>query len=152
MKKLVYKKRKGLTTRALVRIAGLFIAVAGLALAGYTFFPLVSYEIYIQPAFANQAFASPIPQATIISQDSITSLIQNTANQLSHLGSQNDNSWLPPTSADQYKEVGVTEQLSNYYISIPALGIENAYVSTLDNNVNPSSNPLPRNCLAPKCW
>jgi sortase A len=32
--------------------------------------------------------------------------------------------------------VGVTEQLSNYYLSIPALGIENEYVSMLDNNVN----------------
>jgi sortase A len=149
MKKLVYKKRKGLTTRTLVRLAGLFIAVLGLTLAGYTFFPLISYEIYIQPAFANQTFTSPIPQTTIISQDSLTSLFQNTANQLSHLGSQNDNSWLPPTSADQYKEVGVTEQLSNYYISIPHLGIENAYVSTLDNNVNLHLIHFPGTALPP---
>src|SRR5579872_2996539 len=100
MRKVLYKKRSGLSPRMLARLGGLFIAVIGLTLAGYTFFPLVSYEIYIQPAFANQTFASPIPQTTIISQDSITSLIQNTANQLSHLGSQTDNSWLPPTSAD----------------------------------------------------
>jgi sortase A len=149
MRTVVYKKRTGVTPRMLMRFAGLVVALGGLLLAGYTFFPLVSYEIYIQPAFAAQAFASPIPQATIISQDSITSLIQNTANQLSHLGNPDDNSWLPPTSPDQYKEVGVTEQLSNYYISIPALGIENTYVSTVDNNVNLHLVHFPGTALPP---
>jgi len=136
MKKLVYKKSRSLNPRILMRFVGLFIALAGLGLAGYTFFPLVSYEIYIQPAFVGQAFASPIPQTTIITQDSITSLIQNTATELTHLGDPNDTSWLPPTSADQYKEVGVTQELSNYYLSIPSLGIEDTYVSTTDNDVN----------------
>ena len=149
MKKVVYKKGKGLTPRMLMRLTGLFVAIGGLALAGYTFFPLISYELYIQPAFAAQTFASPIPQTTIITQDSIKSLLQNTADQLSHLGNPNDNSWLPPTSADQYKEVGVTEQLSNYYISIPHLGIDNAYVSTLDNNVNLHLVHFPGTALPP---
>jgi len=132
-----------------MRLSGLFVAVAGLALAGYTFFPLISYEVYIQPAFASQTFASPIPQTTIITQDSIKSLLQNTADQLSHLGNSNDNSWLPPTSANQYKEVGVTEQLSNYYISIPRLEIDNAYVSTIDNNVNLHLVHFPGTALPP---
>jgi sortase A len=150
MRTVVYKKRTGfITPRMFMRFAGLAVAVCGLSLAGYTFFPLVSYEIYIQPEFAAQTFASPIPQTTIITQDSITSLLQNTANQLSHLGDANDNSWLPPTSPNQYKEVGVTEQLSNYYISIPQLSIENAYVSTLDNNVNLHLVHFPGTALPP---
>src|SRR5258708_6294929 len=149
MQRLVYKKGKGLSSRMLMRLCGFVVAVAGLALAGYTFYPLVSYEIYIQPAFASQAFASPIPQTTIITQDSFTSLLQNTANQLSHLGDANDTSWLPSTNADQYKEVGVTEQLSNYYISIPRLGIDNAYVSTTDNNVNLHLVHFPGTALPP---
>ena len=149
MRKLVYKKRKGLSPRALMRITGLVIAIAGLSLAGYTFFPLVSYEIYIQPAFASQSFASPIPQTTIIAQDTINSLLQNTANQLSHLGDGNDTNWLPPTTQDQYKQVGVTEGLSNYYISLPRLGIENAYVSTMDNNVNLHLIHFPGTALPP---
>src|SRR5579862_1381781 len=109
----------------------------------------MSYEIYIQPVFASQAFASPIPQTTIITQDAISSLLQNTANQLSHLGNPDDTSWLPPASTDQYKQVGVTEQLSNYYISIPSLGIEDAYVSTLDNNVNLHLIHFPGTALPP---
>jgi sortase A len=136
MHKLVYKKRR-INPRMLMRFVGLFIAVMGIALAGYTFFPLVSYEIYVQPAFASQAFASPIPQTTIVTQDStIKSLLQNTANQISHLGDPNDTSWLPATSPDQYKEAGVTEQLSNFYLSIPSLGIQDTYVSMTDNDVN----------------
>jgi sortase A len=43
---------------------------------------------------------------------------------------------LPPTDADQYKEVGVTEGLSNFYLAIPALHIPAEYVSMTDNDVN----------------
>jgi sortase A len=136
MRKLVYTKRRSINLRIVVRLCGLLVAVIGLSLAGYTFFPLISYEIYIQPAFASQAFASPIPQSTIITQTSIKSLLENTATQLSHIGNPDDTSWLPQTSPDQYKEVGVTEQLSNFYLTIPKLGIENAYVSMTDNDVN----------------
>jgi sortase A len=149
MRKVLYKKGKGLSLRLFMRLGGLFVAILGLSLAAYTFFPLISYEIYIQPAFASQSFASPIPQTTIITQDSITSLLQNTANQLRHLGNPDDTSWLPPTTSDQYKQVGVTEQLSNYYISIPHLGIEDAYVSTIDNNVNLHLVHFPGTALPP---
>ena len=149
MNKLVYRKRKGISPRTLLRFTGLFVAVLGFSLAGYTFFPLISYEIYIQPAFASQNFASPIPQNTIITQDAIKSLLQNTADQLSHFGDPNDNSWLPPTSPEQYKDMGVTEELSNYYISIPSLDIGNAYVSTTDNNVNLHLVHFPGTALPP---
>jgi sortase A len=136
MKKQFYTKSNSVNARVIMRFIGLFIALGGFGLACYTFFPLVLYEIYVQPAFNNQTFASPIPQTNVITQGSLSSLIQNTATQLSHLGDSDDNSWLPPTTSNQYKEVAVTEQLSNYYLSIPSLGIENEYVSMLDNNVN----------------
>ncbi|HWY80131.1 MAG TPA: sortase [Candidatus Sulfotelmatobacter sp.] len=149
MRKLVYRKRKGVSLRVLVRFTGLFVAVSGIMLALYTFFPLFSYVVYIMPAYASQSFASPIPQNTIITQDSIKSLLENTANQLTHLGNANDTSWLPPTSVDQYKQVGVTEQLSNYYLSVPRLGIDDAYVSTTDNNVNLHLIHFPGTALPP---
>lgn len=133
MKKVVYKKNSG-QARLIARLAGLFILIAGVGIAMYTFFPLISYELYIKPAFASQAFAAPIPQATILTQDSIQSLLKNTENQLSHLANPNSEDWLP--TANAYKNVGVTASLSNYYLSIPSLSIDNAYVSTTDNNVN----------------
>lgn len=136
MKKVVYKKSRTISSRIILRFTGLFILLLGLLLAGFTFYPLVAYEVYIQPAFASQAFASPIPQATIISGDTITSLLANTASQIGQLANPNDTSWLPPTSDDQYKEVGVTEGLSNFYLAIPALSIPAEYVSMTDNDVN----------------
>lgn len=136
MKKFVYKKSRTISSRMLVRITGLVILLLGFSLAAFTFYPLVAYEVYIQPAFASQSFASPIPQATIISQDTISSLLENTAHQLGQLADPNDTSWLPATSADQYREVGVTEGLSNFYLAIPALDIPAEYVSMTDNNVN----------------
>ena len=119
-----------------MRFVGLFILLAGFLLAAFTFYPLISYAVYIKPSFASQSFASPIPQTTIISQNTIASLLENTANQISQLANPNDTSWLPSTNADQYKEVGVTEGLSNFYLAIPALSIPAEYVSTTDNDVN----------------
>ena len=136
MKTRVYKKNAGKTMRIAARFAGLFALLIGVSLAMYTFFPLISYELYIKPAFASQSFAAPIPKTTIITQDYIQSLLKNTATQITHLGGENSQDWLPSSSANSYKEVGVTSSLSNYYLSIPTLGIDNAYVSTTDNNVN----------------
>lgn len=147
MRRQIYTKRKGLSPRLMIRLTGLGVLLSGLLLALYTFFPILSYEVYIKPAFASQAFASPIPQATVITQDSIKSLLQNTADQLSHIGDTNDTSWLP--SSSQYKQLGVTEQLSNYYLSMPSLGIEDAYVSTTDNNVNLHLIHFPGTALPP---
>jgi sortase A len=90
--------------------------------------------MYIKPLFVSQSFTSPIPQTTIMTQNNIQSLIRNTATQMSHMGDTTGKSWLPNTK--QYNNIAIIEKLSNYYLSIPSLGIDNAYVSTTDNNVN----------------
>lgn len=132
MKTQVYKKGSRKNIRQIVRFSGLFASLLGLVLGMYTFFPLISYELYIKPAFASQTFAAPIPQKTIITEDYIQSLFKNTANSLRNLGSNNSQSWMPTT----YKEMEIASQLSSYNISIPKLGITNAEVSTIDNNVD----------------
>ncbi len=118
--------------RKVVRFSGLFASLTGLVLGMYTFFPLISYELYIKPAFASQNFAAPIPQKTILTEDYIQSLFKNTATSLRSLGGNNAQGWMPTT----YKEMEIASQLSNYFISIPKLGITNANVSTIDNNVD----------------
>lgn len=132
MKTQVYKKGSRKNVRKIVRYSGLFTSIAGMILGMYTFFPLISYELYIKPAFASQSFAAPIPQKTIITQDYIQSLFRNTATSLRNLGGNNSQSWMPTT----YKEMEIASQLSSYNISIPKLGIDNANVSTIDNNVD----------------
>ncbi len=132
MKTQVYKKSNKKNVRKIVRFTGLFVSLVGLFLGMYTFFPLISYEIYIKPAFASQSFAAPIPKTTIITQDYIQSLLKNTATQLTRLTSQNGNTWLPTT----YKEMQITTQLSSYSLSIPKLGIDYANISTIDYDVD----------------
>lgn len=132
MKTQVYKKANRRNVRKIVRFSGLFASLLGLVLGMYTFFPLISYELYIKPAFASQTFAAPIPQKTILTEDYIQSLLKNTASSLSRLGSNNSQSWMPTT----YKEMEIASQLSSYNISIPKLGITNAEVSTVDNDVD----------------
>lgn len=132
MKTQIYKKGNRKDVRKIIRFSGLFSSILGIVLGMYTFFPLISYELYIKPAFASQTFAAPIPQKTIITQDYIQSLFKNTATSLRNLGANNAQGWMPTT----YKEMEVASQLSNYYISIPKLGIDNANVSTISNNVD----------------
>lgn len=132
MKTQVYKKANRRNVRKIIRFSGLFASLLGLCLGMYTFFPLISYELYIKPAFASQSFAAPIPQKTILTEDYIQSLFKNTATSLSRLGGSNSQSWMPTT----YKEMEIASQLSSYNISIPKLGITNAEVSTVDNDVD----------------
>lgn len=143
----MYKKNAGRKARLFARLSGLGILLIGLGLGMYTFFPLISYELYIKPAFASQSFAAPIPQTTVLTQDSIQSLLKNARSQINRLANPQADAWLPNENA--YKSVGVTASLSNYYLSIPSLGIDNAYVSTTDNNVNLHLIHFPGTALPP---
>ncbi len=145
MKKQIYKKSNIQKKRKLFRLSGLLFVIIGIALGMYTFFPLISYELYIKPAFASQSFASPIPKTTIITQDYIQSLFRNTAKSISHIGQTNNTSWLPAT----YKEMAIASQLSNYYLSIPKLGIDSAYVTTIDNDVDSHLVHFPGTAIPP---
>jgi len=145
MKKQVYKKSNKKNTRIILRFTGLFATLLGVCLGMYTFFPLISYELYIKPAFASQTYAAPIPKSTIITQDYIQSLLRNTARSIGSIGNNNKDGWLPTT----YKEMQITTQLSNYNLSIPTLGIDNAYVSAIDTDVDTHLVHFPGTALPP---
>lgn len=132
MKKQIYKKSNRVKNRLIIRLFGLVAVFTGLGLGMYTFFPLISYELYIKPAFASQSFAAPIPKTTIITQDYIQSLLRNTASSIGNIAKNNGQGWIPSA----YKEMAITTQMSNYNLSIPVLGIDNAYVSTIDVDVD----------------
>src|SRR5205823_1271348 len=100
--------------------------------AMYIFFPLLSWELYLKPVFAAQSFASPIPATTIITKGYIQSLWRNTANAFSGIDYSNVQNWVPST----VKVLAVNPQIASYFISIPKLTIENAVVSTVDNELD----------------
>jgi sortase A len=145
MQKQIYKKTKKRNTRKIIRFAGLGISVISLIFGLYIFFPLISWQLYLQPVFASQSFASPIPKTTIITKEYIKDLIRSTENTFSGTDYNNVQNWLPAS----YKEAQVTEQMSNYYISIPKLRIENAVVSTIDNDLSQHLVNFPGTAIPP---
>jgi sortase A len=128
----VYTKGKSRNIRKIIRFFGLGVSVTSFFVGIYIFFPLISWELYMKPVFASQSFASPIPKTTVITKQYIQSLLeaQNPFNTSDFSNVQN---WFPTTT---YKGAQVTGQTSSYSISIPKLTINNAYVSTLDTNVD----------------
>lgn len=141
----VYKKAHKKNIKKIARIFGLALLLSGFSLGLYAFFPILSWEFYIKPVFANQEYASPIPKTTIITKDYLQSLIQATANSFRSLDYTNAQSWLP----NAYQEMQVTTELSNYSLSIPELNIENAFVSATDNNVDKHLVHFPGTSLPP---
>ena len=131
MNKFIYKKSKKGNIKTIIRFAGLGLSTLGVIFSLYTFFPLLSWEIYVKPAFANQTIASPIPKTTIITKEQIQSLLRNRATSLNGRDYSKAQNWLPMT----YKEMQIASQLSFYNISIPKINIDNADVSTIDTDL-----------------
>jgi len=145
MNKFLYKKAKRHNIRKMLRFTGLGISISGIIFGIYFFFPLISWELYLKPAFASQSFAAPIPQKTIITKEYIASLFQQTAKQFSGVDFNNAANWLPAT----YKEIQVDPQIANYNISIPRLNINNATVSTTDTDLGSHLVHFPSTAIPP---
>lgn len=132
----IYTKAKRKNFRKPLRFMGLGLALLGLLFGLYTLSPLISWELYLKPAFASNRFASPIPQRTIMTPDMITSLLHN-----SFYGGD----WLPPV----YKNSDIHSSVTTYRITIPRLKIENADVSTVDTDVNSHLVHFPGTAMPP---
>jgi sortase A len=128
----VYKKTKKKDKRKIGRFVGLVMLAGGLLVGLYIFFPLISWQLYLEPAFASTSYASPIPKNTIITKNYLKSLINNTADAINGVNYDNASNWLPP----QHKESQPSGNILSYSISIPKLNIENADVSTTDTDLN----------------
>lgn len=143
MQPTIYKKAKQRNIRKIIRFFGLGIFLSGILFGLYVFFPLLSWEIYIRPAFANQSFAAPIPKTTIVTTEYIQNIIKNSTSSFQTINYQNQD-WLP-----SYTEASVEEQRSSYTISIPKLQITNAIVSTIDNRLNEHLVHFPGTAIPP---
>jgi sortase A len=134
MSKYIYKKTEPRNLRKFFRLSGLAVAIIGLLFGLYIFYPLLSWQLYIRPAFAN-SFASPIPQTTVLTKETIQGLLKSSFNQ---------GNWLPTYSKSQ-----ITAGLSSYTISIPELEIKNAIVSTIDTDIGKHLVHFPGTALPP---
>src|SRR3970040_798964 len=78
MAKYYYKKSRDY--RLHIKFILLGIVVLGGIIFSYTFFPLISWQVYFAPALAASKIQTPIPQDNVISPTSIESLITSAAN------------------------------------------------------------------------
>lgn len=130
MTKYYYKKSSQKRKKAIFRLLGLFIFLAGILILLYVSLPLISWQIYFAPIFASQEIAVPIPKTTVVSEETIKSLVSTAANNITGVDYTNAQNWFPTYKAPAEGEAG-TPRVSSYTLSIPKLKIENATVSTV---------------------
>ncbi len=129
----VYTKKDKVKNRKKIRLTGLIISALAFLFGLYIFFPIISWELYTKRVFANNNYASPIPQNTVISENYLSGIIQSTADSLSGKSSN----WLPSANAqEQTSTETFNDKISSYTISIPKININNAVVSTTNTRVD----------------
>lgn len=106
----------------------------GLLLAVYIFFPLISWQIYFRPVFASQNITTPIPKALVVNSSLIVSLINQAQNVIDGVDFTNAENWFPSINISKLGQKGIPK-VPFYTLSIPKIQIDNAFVSTVDNNV-----------------
>ena len=122
-----YYKRRNRNLKLLAKLSCVGILAIGAIIFSYTFFPLISWQIYFAPTFASQKIDAPIPSDTVINPTSIGSLISNAAANINK-DYTNAYNWYPGFKAEK-------KEYANYTISIPKIEIENAVVTNEDSDL-----------------
>lgn len=131
MGKIYYKKESKIQNKKLFRFLSLGILLTGAVIIVYIFSPLISWQIYFAPAFANQNISAPIPKNTIVSGSALQALIAGASNSISGVDYTNAQNWFPNY---KYQKTG-NPKIQSYTISIPKLKLQNAVVSTINTDL-----------------
>ncbi len=126
MGKIYYKKTNKSERKKVLRIISLGLFLSGLLMVLYIFLPLISWQIYFAPAFANQNIEAPIPTSNVLSSATIASLVDQASGVLSGVDYENAQNWFP-----KFKyQGGSLPQIEYYTISIQKLNLKDLVVST----------------------
>lgn len=123
MGKYYYKKSTRDKLRKYLRLISILLLLIGISIISYVLFPLISWQIYFQPAFSSQNITSSIPRANIVD------LAKNSIDRTDYTRAEN---WFPKFNPSASSG---QVQTPSYAISIPSIKIENAEVSTVDTNL-----------------
>jgi sortase A len=126
MAKYLYRKRRN--KKLFAKLISLVILVAGSLLFLYTFFPLLSWQVYFAPAFAASEIDSPIPSYSFINPSNLGSLLGNAAQGI-NTDYTNAYNWYPGYESNKNNTV-------EYKISIPKIGIKDAVVNNKDTDLS----------------
>lgn len=123
MGKYYYKKSAGNKLRKYLRLISILLLIIGVSIISYVLFPLISWQIYFQPAFSSQNITSSIPRANIVD------LAKNSMDGTDYTRAEN---WFPkfnPSTSSGQSDTPL------YTISIPKINIKEAAVSTIDTDL-----------------
>lgn len=133
MSNYYYTKTKKLSLRRYVRIASGIVSLSGLLVILYIFLPFLSWQLYFTPVFASSDLTSPIPKNTILNPSLIRSLVAQTTSPFSSRDYTRAENWFPDY---QPKNPSSNRTVHSYTLSIPAIHIKDAVVSTQDTNLS----------------
>ncbi len=124
----IYYKRKKRNYKIFFKFGSIGILIFGAILFAYTFFPLLSWQIYFAPAFASQKIQAPIPNQTVISPTNLGTLLENATRAINR-DYTNAYNWYPGA------EVQKSNNVATYKISFPKIGVMDAEVSNKDTDL-----------------
>lgn len=127
----LYTKKNPLLARRYARLFGLVLCIFGLVMVAYFSFPLLSFQIYLQPVFASQKLAAPIPQTTMLTSDSFKDLLQSTADTLAGVDYTDAKNWYP-----SIQQAHTDRAVTHYKLSIPKIHQFDLDVSTVDTDLS----------------
>lgn len=125
-----YYKGRSVHRKKILKIVSMAVLLCGISVLFYIFFPLILWQVYVSRALAYDNVKAPIPTNAVISSDSIKNLLSSAANVISGVDYTNAQNWFPNLSYGPSKT-----KVPSYTISIPRIGIEDAEVTTIDNNL-----------------
>ncbi len=111
----------------------LLIFLTGIIMAGYIFFPILSWQIYFAPVFASNDLTVPIPNASIVGPNNLGSLVTSEISNITGTDYSNAQTWFPNLKIENNKPV---KNIPFFNLSIPRLGIKDAVVSTTDYDLD----------------
>lgn len=123
-----YYSKSGNKLKKNLRLISILFIIIGISIISYVLFPIISYQIYFQPAFASQNITLSIPRANIV----IASLISQAKNSIDGTDYTRAENWFPKFNPSLNS---TQKQTPSYTISIPSIKIENAEVSTVDTDL-----------------
>lgn len=130
--KIYYKKNGGKSRKVFLRALGVLSIGSGILLLLYFFFPILSYHFFLKAAFANDATSLevPIPKREVAKDSGDSSLIQAGVDAFT-MDSTDARTWYPGVETSVKKN-----EISGYTLSIPAIDLKDAKVSTTDYDLS----------------
>jgi sortase A len=124
MGKYYYQKSSQKKTKKYLRLTSYFLLLIGISIIIYALFPIISWQIYFQPALASQNITISIPRADIVE------LAKNSFDTTDYTKAEN---WFKDFNLNSNRQNQT--DIPFYTLSIPAIKIEEAIVSTIDTDL-----------------